>query len=444
MTSRDEIINCVKNAGVVGEGGAGFPTHIKINTQVEYVIANGAECEPLLQVDQQLMEYYPERIVAGLKLVIKATNAKKGIIALKEKYKNAIKSLKNAIKKEKNIELKFLKNFYPAGDEQSLVYAVLGRVVPEAGIPLNVGVVVDNVGTLYNIANAYEGKPVIDRYITITGAVKKPLTLNVAIGTPVKELIKLAGGVTVKDFVVINGGPMMGKIVDLENEYVTKTTTGIIVLPAEHYIAQKKTENIVRSIKLSKTLCIQCNTCTENCPRHNLGHNIKPHIIMRKIGFKAQKIDENFADAYLCCECGVCTFYACPMNLAPLKVIQFIKSELAKKKIKNTKLNQNPRPSSIYEHKRIPTKKMIKRLNLEEYERKAPLVAERYEPEKVRIPLLQHIGIKSVPIKKTGTKVNKEDLIADIVDGKIGAKIHSSITGKITKITDDFIEISKK
>lgn len=444
MASRQEIIDCIKNAGVVGAGGAGFPTHIKVNTQVEYVIANGAECEPLLQVDQQLMEYYPEKIVTGLKLVIKATNAKKGFIALKEKYKSAIKSLKSVIKKEKNIELKFLKNYYPAGDEQSLVYAVLGRVVPEAGIPLNVDAVVNNVGTLYNIANAYEGKPVIDRYITITGAVEKPLTLNVAIGTPIKELIGLTGRVTVKDFVVINGGPMMGKIVDLDNEYVTKTTTGIIVLPEGHYIAKKKTENIVRSIKLSKTLCIQCNTCTENCPRHNLGHNIKPHIIMRKIGFKAQEIDESFADAYLCCECGICVFYACPMNLAPLKVIQFIKSELIRKKIKSTKLNQKPQPSSIYNHKRIPTGKLVKRLNLEEYERKAYLVAQRYEPDKVRIPLLQHIGIKPVPIKKVGTKVNKGELIADISDGEISAKIHSSITGEITNITDDFIEISKK
>ncbi len=439
-----KIINSIKSGGVVGAGGAGFPTHIKTSAKVEYVVANGAECEPLLDTDKTLITLYPNEIINGLKLVMKATSAKKGIIALKEKYTEQIKVIKEAIKEIPNIEIKLLKNFYPAGDEHSLVYAVTGKVIPEGGIPLDIRVVVNNVGTLYNINNAYHGIPVTERMLTITGIVNKPITLKVAIGTKFSDLIKFAGIDENQDFAVIDGGPMMGKLVNPEETYVTKTTTSIIVLPPDNPVIAKREEPIKRSIKLAKTVCIQCNTCTENCTRHNLGHNLKPHLLMRKIGFTAGKIDESFADAYLCCECGLCTFYACPMNLSPHKVIQFIKSELSKNGIKNKNLNKHPVAINFYDEHLVPTNRLEGRLELEEYHKKSLFYNKLFEPNKVRIYLKQHIGISAKPIKKIGDKVKKGDLIAEIQDDKVGANIHSSINGTITEITDKFIEIVNK
>jgi len=440
---REEIVKVIREEGVVGAGGAGFPTYVKINSNVEFVIANGVECEPLLKVDQHLMENFPKKIIEGLKLVIKATNAKKGFIALKEKYKKAITKLNENLKNEKNIEIFTLKNFYPAGDEQILVYNVLNRIVPELGIPLNVGVVVDNVGTLYNISNAYEGKPVISRFLTITGAVKNPLTIEAAIGSSIKELIEFAGGVIIDDPIFIEGGPLMGKIIQPENSFVTKTTTGIIVLSKKDFVSNVKNENISRSIKLAKTLCIQCNTCTENCSRNSLGHNIKPHLLMRKIAFKSE-IDETFSDAFLCSECGLCSYFACPMNLKPHRVIQYIKSELIKKGIKPKDINKNPTADKFYNNKRVPAYKLIKRIDLEKYESEAPLVNKYYEPERVVVLLKQHIGAPSIPVKNENSKVKKYELIADIPENQIGSKIHSPINGRIKNVTKNFIEIIKE
>ncbi len=444
MLNKEEILNRIKNAGVVGAGGAGFPAYIKLNSKVEYVLINGAECEPFLQVDQQLLSFFPDKIVKGIKYIQKVTGAKKSIIAVKAKYTNAITALNSILRNEKDIDLFLLDNFYPAGDEQTLVYTVLKRIIPEGGIPLDVGVVVNNVGTVFNIFNAIENNEnVVEKFVTVTGEVKKPVTLKVSIGTSFEELIKLAGGITVKDFVVISGGPMMGRIVDYKNEYVTKTTSGIIVLPEENVLIKKKREPIAYSIKMAKTLCIQCNTCTELCPRNALGHSIKPHLLMRKIGFN-REINEGFVDAYLCCECGVCGYYACPMGLKPVEVIKFIKGELKKNNIKPSFSKENLRADIFYNYKNLSTDRLISRLDLDKYYHiKAPMSFKLYQPDKVRISLQQHIGAPSVPVVKEGAKVKKGDLIAKIPDNSIGSNIHSSIDGKVINIFKNFIEIKK-
>lgn len=149
----------IRNAGVVGAGGAGFPTHIKISNEAEVVIANGAECESLLRVDRQVMENFPDKVISGLQTVMEISNAKRGVICLKEKYHLAVERLKEAIKDKKNITLLLLRSYYPAGDEQQMVYEVTGRVVPRGGLPINVGAIVTNVSTLVNIAEALNDVP---------------------------------------------------------------------------------------------------------------------------------------------------------------------------------------------------------------------------------------------------------------------------------------------
>ena len=202
---KQAFIAAVKAAGIVGEGGAGFPAHVKYAADADTVIANGCECEPLLHTDQHHMLHHANEIVRAFSELMQATGAKRGVIALKKKYKEATKILTDAIG-NRPIELALLPNFYPAGDEQTLVREVTGRSVPPLGLPLMVGAVVANVGTLVSVAHALDGKPVTHKFLTVTGEVKKPGIVCVPIGTPLSACLEAAGGPTVSDPVFVLGG----------------------------------------------------------------------------------------------------------------------------------------------------------------------------------------------------------------------------------------------
>lgn len=179
----NEIAEKVRAAGVVGAGGAGFPTHIKLDSKVDTVIANGAECEPLLRADRYLMTRHAPQVAEGLRLVMQATGAARGIIALKREYEEATEALGSVVRDSSDVELHLMKSYYPAGDEFLLVYEATRRQVPEGGIPLEVGVVVQNVGTLYNVAQAQRDVPVTHRWLTVSGEVKEPKVLRAPVGT---------------------------------------------------------------------------------------------------------------------------------------------------------------------------------------------------------------------------------------------------------------------
>lgn len=178
------IVEQVRAAGVVGAGGAGFPTHVKLGAKAEYVIANGAECEPLLRVDQLLMQRRADRVVRGMELAMQATGAKKGVIATKAHYEGAVKALRAALGNRNDSPLHLMDSYYPSGDEKTIIYEVTGRVVPSARLPADVGCVVSNVATLCNIADAVEGRPVVDKDVTVGGDVPHPLTVTVPVGYP--------------------------------------------------------------------------------------------------------------------------------------------------------------------------------------------------------------------------------------------------------------------
>lgn len=434
----------IKDSGVVGAGGAGFPTHVKINNQAEFVIANGAECEPLLRVDQQLMEIYADKVVEGLRIVMKVSNAHKGIICLKEKYHTAVERLNEAIANSgnKNISINLIGNYYPAGDEQQIVYHATGRVVPLGGLPIDVGAIVSNVSTLINIAEASNGIPVTSKFVTVTGEVKNPITLNVPIGTPVSRLIEIAGGPkSPEGYTIVLGGPAMGKIEGNWSTPVTKTLGGVIILHSDHPLIGKKTSTLEKDIKMAKSVCCQCNFCTQMCPRNALGLGVEPHKVMRAVGFgKADAVgDPN--NIFGCCDCGLCTYYACNMGLTPGKMVTTIKAGLARKGIKPEK-KVPYEVSSAREYKLVPTKRFIEKLGLSKYDVNAPLSTEILETPQVKILLRQHIGAPDVPVVKNGDYVQKGDLIGIVEDGKLGANIHASISGTVTCVSDQYIEIS--
>src|SRR6185312_13580210 len=188
----------LREYGVVGAGGAGFPTYVKAQSKVEYVIANGAECEPLIHKDAELMKHFPAEIVAGMGLMLEATGARTGKFGVKTKNAEAVEALKRHIQDER-MEFTLLGDFYPSGDEYELVYTATGRLIPPAGIPLQVGCVVNNVETLYNVDQAMQGAPVTRKFLSVCGAVKEPKSFWVPIGTSFRDLISLAGGATVAD-----------------------------------------------------------------------------------------------------------------------------------------------------------------------------------------------------------------------------------------------------
>lgn len=437
------LVDIIKNAGIVGAGGAGFPTYIKADSKAQYVIINGAECEPLIRVDQQLMAEYPRQLMESVSIIMKQTGAEKGFIALKGKYKSAVENISKILDEYSNISLFIMDNFYPAGDEQVLVYEVTGRIVPEGGIPLNVGTVVLNVETALNIYNAYFlEKNVTEKYVTITGEVKNPVTLKLPVGITVKEAINLAGGSTCNDYIVVNGGPMMGKVINTD-DYITKTTKALIVLPREHSLVMDIDKDMSQMLREARTSCMHCSLCTEVCPRNLIGHRLEPHKLIRMESYAGTGSDSKISEtAFLCCECRLCQ-YACVMNLMPWRVNSVLKGKLSKEGIKNT---FNRAPENVHpfrEYKKFPVERLISKLGLKGYDVEAPLSETERQFTRVSLALKQHVGAPAVPAVNVGDSVNEGDLVANIAEGKIGSKIHASISGIVTKINDNTIIIDR-
>ncbi|PWI48716.1 electron transport complex protein RnfC [Candidatus Heimdallarchaeota archaeon B3_Heim] len=427
-----------RSSGIVGAGGAGFPTHVKLSAKVDTYIVNAAECEPLLRVDQQLMQKYPEKLITGLQLGMKATGAKRGIIAIKRKYKSAIKKVKQAIKTDSRLEIFLLEDVYPAGDEHVLVYEALGKTIPESGLPLDIGAVVNNVYTLINLADASEGKSIVSRYVTVTGAVKKPVTMDFPIGTSILDTIKAAGGATIDNFEVLINGPMMGSLIDPKKP-ITKLTSGVIVLPEDHFVIRMKNERISSKVIVTKAACIRCQLCTEVCPRFLLGHQLYPDKVMRGIAWGAPERPEYMTGTFLCVECGACTYYGCPMGLDPCKMMTEVKGQLRVEGLKNT---HNRKVLSIHperEYRKLPVKRLMSRLDLLNYDNECPIRKRKLQIREVSIPLKQHIGDPAIPIVKVGETVKKGVLIGKIPDGSLGAVIHASISGIIRHIGQEIV-----
>ena len=428
----------VKAAGVVGAGGAGFPTHVKLEAKADIFLVNCAECEPMLRADQQLVAKSPELLVRGLELAMQATGAKEGIIALKAKYGEAIAALQPLL--ASNMRIEILRDVYPAGDEVITLWMTTGRRVPPGGIPIDVGAVVNNPQTLMNVARAVEGIPVTTRTFTVSGAVRKPLTITVPIGTPLQELLDLAGGPTCDPPAFIDGGPMMGRLIEELSQPVTKTTGGLIVLPADHMLIRRKQQTMESVLRIAKTVCEQCCYCTELCPRHIIGHELPPHLIIRAVNHNRIGSPSVVRSALTCSECGVCEAYACPVGISPMRVNIALKAEFRAHGIRyDGPLNP---ADPMAENRLIPSSRLVSRLNLGPwYPPHAPLEQGEYVPEKVTLLLKQHAGVPATPLVQTGETVKRGQLVADIPAGALGARIHASIDGIVGGVGKEAIEI---
>jgi Na+-translocating ferredoxin:NAD+ oxidoreductase RnfC subunit len=450
----EDLVKAVQAAGVVGAGGAGFPTHVKLGARVDTVIANGAECDPLLQCDQRLMESRAAELVQGVQIAMEATGAVRGILALKEGYKGARQALQRAIaaaSNAANLSLFLMASRYPAGDEFVLVYEATGRQVPETGLPLQVGCLVQNVQTLFNIARAARGAAVTHRLLTVAGAVARPVTLWVPLGTPIRDVLAWAGGIqpprwsqrTAEDYAVVVGGPLMGRMAASLDQPVTKTTGGLLALPRDNVVVRYMTRSRASWVRRGISTCDQCRDCTDLCPRYLLGHDLKPHEVMRAINYGLERPTGKVTAAVLCCECRLCEAYACPLELSPMAYYVMVKQELrAQGWVNEVHKRTDLKPHPTREYRLVPTHRLTARLGLTEWEHQAcPLDETEYHPQRVILPLRQHIGAPAGPVVRVGDRVAAGDLVASIPEGKLGANVHASIAGQVTNVNEDSITV---
>ncbi len=441
---RKQLLERIRAGGVVGAGGAGFPTYKKLDSQVEHLIANGAECEPLLAKDRETMKQDREAFFQGLAIMQQITGAQNVTVAVKRKNKDVADSFEGDIK-QRGYHVLVYEDVYPAGDEYVLVFEVTGRQIPPGGIPLQVGCVVDNVETIVNVAKAVAGVPVIDKYVTITGAVQKPITTIVPVGTTIRDCLKLAGGCEVDDPVVLTGGVMMGGVAHSLDDPVGKNVGGLIPLPSDHYLVRRKTASRSTYTRIGHGQCDQCSLCTELCPRYILGYPIQPHRVMRTLLMTGEPKARASLWAQYCCECNVCSLIACPEQLDPKNICVDAKALLREQKIGRTpeeleELFLPPHPAR--KGREIPIQTLYTRLGLTPYDRKADFVRSNFRPNSVAIPLAAHIGVPARPTVRAGDTVQRGDVIATVDENQLGCPVHASIDGRVSSVDGKYIRIS--
>jgi len=449
MAEAEDIIQRVKAAGVVGAGGAGFPTHVKLAAKVDTIIANGAECEPLLHCDKQLITGHAGQVIEGLRLEMVATGATRGVVAVKQEYHKVVQALRDQLEKSKPAGIEVFEieeSTYPAGDEFVLVYEVTGRLIPETGLPLHVGCVVQNVASLANVAAAVNHEqPVTERYLTVTGEVSEPKTIRAAVGTSFRDALARAGCITLPegDYKVVVGGPMMGRLAATLDEPITKTTSGLIVLPVDNAVVRYMSRPLDRWIKRGQSTCDQCRTCTTLCPRNLLGHHFAPHEVMRAVAYDTPEASDVITGAVMCCECRLCEAYACPLELSPVSFYKSIKRKLAAAGWKNDRHKRSDLCTHPFREGRlVPIDRLTERLGLPRYHHVHVAFDDQVVlPSRVVIPLKQHTGVPAAPTVSVGQKVQAGDLIAAIPEGKLGAAVHASIGGRVSEVSDKSITI---
>ena len=310
--TKEEILNRIKEGGVVGMGGAGFPTHVKLApkdpSKIEYILVNGAECEPYITSDYRRMIEEPEKVVKGLQVILTLFDSSKGYICVEDNKPDCIAKMKELVKDIDRIEVKEMMTKYPQGGERTLIYAATGREINSTMLPADVGCVVDNVETVISVYKAVIlGRPVNSRVVTVTGdGIKEPKNLLVLAGTDMSELVDAAGGLKAKIAKAISGGPMMGFALYDLHVPCTKTTSAFLFL--EH--------DAVSEAQEIQTACINCGRCVSVCPGHVLPARLA------KLAERGDMAGFEALDGMECCECGCCS-YICP---AKRPLTQSIKS----------------------------------------------------------------------------------------------------------------------
>ena len=437
----EEISAILREHGVVGAGGAGFPSYAKLNKDADTIILNCAECEPLLKLHRQVLETHAKEILDTLDLIGKILGVQQVIIGVKEAYHGAVSACEALLPNYNNMSISLLPEIHPAGDEIVLIYEATGRVVAPGALPISQGVVVYNVETILNAWNALQGKPVTHKYVTICGEVTNPITVYAPIGATVADLLPMAGKITTPDPAYIMGGLMMGGL-GSPSELVKKTTNAVIVLPGDHPVVQQKKRKTTVDYHRAMAACCQCNYCSDLCPRHLLGHPIDPARFMRACSHGQYDDTEPYLNAAFCCGCALCEMYACGQGLSPRALLGVTKNKLRANGVRPPQGVQPAPVPATREYRRVPVERLTARLGVTKYDRPAPVSEAEVPVRKVQIPMSMHIGVPAAPAVKVGDTVQVGQTIGTAADGKLGVNIHSSVNGKVTDVNDRFVTIA--
>jgi Na+-translocating ferredoxin:NAD+ oxidoreductase RnfC subunit len=424
-----EIKALLQNAGIVGAGGAVFPTYAKLSNEADLLCVNCSECEPLMYTDFILNREEMAKIVKGAELIMAATNIKHTYLAIKVHRAEALGYADGQVLGE-NVSIKYLPSVYPIGDEIGLIYETTGRLIKAGNLPITAGVIVMNAETVYNAHEAIvSGKPLVEKWLTIAGDIPEKFTLKVPLGMRVSDIFKQLGIKVDSDHVIIDGGPSMGSISSPDRAVIKKTTKSILILPKTTRCVENKQSNIDDMLRRAASACCGCTRCTEMCPRYQLGYPLEPHKLIRAaLNSAAEDYPELIATASLCCSCGVCAEVCC-QDISPKDVILNLKKILAKNKIKFVADKDYPvNPDRPY--RMIKSSKWKDMLGVLKFDAIPTYIPKKLTAQRVEIPTSQHIGAPSVPCVNVGDRVNEGDMIATAGQG-LSVPQYASISGKV-------------
>ena len=425
-----ELKRLMKDAGIVGAGGAGFPSYAKLAEGADTLLINGAECEPLLYTDYFLLKRELTLVLSGISAVLDNTSIPRAVLAIKAHTAKRL-SFAPGEALDDRIKVKVLPDVYPIGDEVSLIYEALGRLVNPASLPITVGVIVYNVETMYNLGRMVRfGEPVLNKWLTVGGDIPSPAVVRVPIGTPVEELLSKLDIEVPETHVVIDGGPSMGKIINPGRASVTKTTKGILVLPKNIPAVGMKELDPERAVMRAETACCQCTRCTDMCPRALLGYPLEPHKMVRTAMGVAEVMPQMVISATLCCGCGICESIACSQGISPKSVINSYKAVLAKNGMRFF-TKQASEVTREREYRMIPSERWMSALGVTPFDKMPTLRSDVDGISRVEIPLSKHIGAPSIPTVKDGDVVKRGDTVAQAAEG-LSVPQHASVDGRVT------------
>ena len=435
----NRLSELMRDAGVVGAGGAGFPSYAKLNMAADTLILNCSECEPLLKLHRQVLARYAKEILMTLQEIADTLAADRVIVAVKEEYTEAVNAVKAEMGNYPKVQICTMDAFYPAGDEVVTVYETTGRVIAPGALPISVGCIVYNVETIYNVYRAWkENAAVTHKFVTIAGAVKNPCTLRVPLGMTYGELIAIAGGATEENTVVWAGGPMTGRI-SSEADVVTKTSNAILIMPKNAHIVQKRLTPMTIDVKRVMAACCQCRMCTDLCPRNQLGMPIAPHKLMNAVASGVTADNSAFMGTFSCSSCGLCAMYSCRQGLNPAGIIAATRNELRKNGVMPPKGQKSAPVNPTRAYRKVPMSRLITTLGLKKYDVEAPLVDVEITSKNLKVMLAQHIGAPATACVAVGDRVKAGDVIGRFDAEKLGVAIHASADALVTEVTGGYV-----
>ncbi len=425
-----ELKQLMRASGIIGAGGAGFPSYAKLAEGADTLLINGAECEPLLYTDFTILKRELSTVLSGIRAVLDGARIPRAVLAIKAHTAKRL-SLSDGETLDERVRVRVLPDVYPIGDEVSLIYEALGRLINPASLPITVGVIVYNVETMYNLGRAVRfSEPVTMKWLTVGGAVNTPSVVRVPIGTRVEELFERLGIEVGEDFAVVDGGPSMGKLINPATAVVSKTTKGLLVLPTSSQAIASKLIDEKKAVARAETACCQCTRCTDMCPRALLGYPLEPHKMVRTAMGAAVVMPQMVISATLCCGCGICESIACSQGISPRAVINNYKAVLAKNGMRFV----TKRPVEVTEereYRMIPSEKWAATLGVARYDRVAQYLGEITDFSRLEIQLGRHIGAPSIPTVTDGALVRRGEIVAEAQDG-LSIPQHAPMDGRVT------------